>query len=154
MNTPNHKRCRRRRQRGSVYIMILITSMLAIGVGLSGWYGMRLKRRVRQMTDDITEARCYAISALDHGLFLIQQNPSSWRSLFAANGGWPIQDRTIGRGTHSLRALDRLDGDLNNGPDPVELTATGTLGQATYKLGLQLDGNGSPVPGSWRRVVQ
>lgn len=141
--------------RGTAYIVVLATSMIITVVGLSAMVAGRVQHRVAGSTRDFAEARLYAMSAVDLGFLLIEQNPpdTNWRNLLGNNGGFPIQDRTIGRGRLTLQAQDPLDGDLNNGPDPVFLTGIGELGDTRYKLQVQLDGSGSPVPGTWQRVV-
>jgi len=146
---------RRRAARGSAYVMVLMTAILATVVGLSGLYSARVQRRASELDADAAEARLYAISAVDRGLLIIDQNsdPADWRNLLSNNGGFPILNRDIGRGAYSLNATDPSDGDLASGDDPVTLTGIGAVGQTLYMLELQLDAGGNPIPGTWRRVV-
>ena len=155
MDTSRIRASQHCRQRGSAYVMVLLTAMIATVVGLSGLYAIRIQHRSSELTGDGEAARFYAISAVDRGLLIIEQNPvpTDWRNLLANNGGFPILNDKIGRDLHSLQAVDPLDGDLNNGDHAVLLTGIGYVGEAVFKLQVQLDGSGKPVPGTWRRVV-
>ena len=142
---------RDRRRRGSVYIAVLGTAMLVTAIGLSALLVARVQHRGASGTADFAQARLNAQSGVDMGLFLIQQNPATWRDDFAA--GLPT-DQPVGKGSFSLQADDPVDGDLtNNSTDPVLLVGIGNAGEARYKLQVRLEANGSPTPGTWRQVV-
>lgn len=140
------------RRRGSVYLIVLGTSTIAMVIGLSALVSTRVRQRTAQGTADFIRARNYALSAVDLGFLHIQQNPTTWRNDFAT-GNLPT-DQSIGRGTLSLVATDPVDADLtNNTTDPVLLTGIGLAGPARYKLQVTLDPNGVLTPATWRRVV-
>ena len=156
MNTHAVKTSCHRRVRGSAYLLVLTTAVIVTTVGLSALALARVQNRVQRISAASAEARFYAVSAIDNGLFLIQQNPdpATWRSMLSNNGGFPLLNKPVGSGTFILQAVDPVDGDLtNNNSDPVQLTGIGYADQAVFKFQVQLDGSGKPVAGTWRRVV-
>lgn len=146
-------RFRMRGRRGAAYVLILMTAMIATTLGVSGLYASRVRSRTAGVSAELVQARLNALAGLDHGLLIIQQNPSTWRSVLASNGGRPIDGIALGGGTVTLLAEDLVDGDLETGADPVRLTGTGTVGRAVYRLRVDLDGRGLVVAGSYRRAV-
>lgn len=141
-------------RRGSAYIMILMTAMMASTFGLAGMYVSRVQNRNTSLMGDWKDAETCAMSAIDLGLLIVMQNPEDWRTRMEANTRTPIDKQAIGRGTCTTVASDPVDGDLaNNKTDPVVLTGIGRVGKAVFKWQVKLDANGELVPGSWRRIV-
>jgi len=139
------------RRRGSVYILVLGASLIVATIGISALMAARVQRRAVVITADMTQARENARVAIDRALWDIKVNPSSWRSSLA---GGSYSSGTLGGGTLSLTAVDPVDGNLtNNNTDPVVLTGTGNVGQATYILEVTLNPDGTINPGTWKRVV-
>jgi len=160
MNTPTNHDARlrafrsRHGRRGSAYIMILVTAMMASTFGLAGMYVSRVQNRNTGLMGDWKEAETYAMSAIDLGLLIILQNPTDWRTRLEADSFTPINKQAIGRGTCTTVAADPVDGSIsNNNTDAVLLTGIGEVGKSVFKWQVKLDANGELVPGSWRRVV-
>ncbi|MEE9211832.1 MAG: hypothetical protein V3U29_04180 [Phycisphaeraceae bacterium] len=151
MSTKTSKRARNDHRRGSAYVMFLGVSMIVMVIGLSALLAARVQNRVATGTSDLTPARLYALSAIDMGFFLIRQAPTTWKGSFAA--GFLPTKQPIGNGTFSLEATFIDDGDGDPLNDLMLMTGIGVAGRARYKLQVQLDANGSLVPGSWQQVV-
>lgn len=125
-----HRRC------GSMYVMVLGSTMIVTVIGLSAMMLTRIERRFAEGTADFTQARLYARSAIEMGLHRIR-NDANWRTS-NPNGIWLI-DQPIGIGTYTLEGVDPNDGDLtNHDTDPLVLTGVGMEGDARYKLGVTL----------------
>ncbi len=141
-----------RRRRGSVYLAVLGAATIVSIIGLSALLIARINLRRATDTTDLAQARLCAMSGVDMGLLMAEQNRDTWRNVFIdAGGALPKVD--IGCGSFELRAVDPVDGDLSEGYDPILLTAIGYAGRARYKLQVQLEPNGLPTPGTWRQVV-
>ncbi len=139
------------RRRGSVYIMVLGASLLVAVIGISSLMAARVQRRAAVASGDMIQARENARAAIDRALWGIEAMPTTWRSSFA---GGSFSTGTLGGGTLTLTVVDPVDGDpTNNTTDPVALTGTGVVGQATYMLEVTLNGDGTMQPGTWKRVV-
>ncbi len=140
------------RQRGSVYVLVLGASLIVAVIGISALMAARVQRRATQVSAGMAQTRQLARSAIDLGLLTVQQNPATWRTLFAA-GTLPT-NLSLGSGKLTLAATDPVDGDLtNNLTDPVVLTGIGMSGDARYMLQVTLNGDGTIELGSWKRVV-
>jgi type II secretory pathway component PulK len=142
-----------RRRRGSVYVAVLAAAMIVTVIGLSALLAARVRHRGERATADFAQARVNALSAIDMGFFLIEQNPGTWRTILDQGPASPLTNQSIGNGSFSLEAMDPVDGDIDLGTDPVLLTGVGSAGQARFKLQVQLDGSGRVVPDSWRQTV-
>ena len=144
-----------RARRGSAYVLILMVSMIVMVIGLSGVLTSRVQHRGAQATSEMAEARFYALSAIDMGLYLMQGDPSVWRNNFKV--GILPTDMSIGNGTMSLVAVDPVDGDFaNNIDDPVVLSGIGISGAARHKAQVTIVFTGATPdfePGSWKQVV-
>lgn len=137
---------------GSVYIAVLGAAIIVTVIGLSALLVARVQQRSASGTSHFAKARLNAQSAVEMGLFLIKQNPTTWRSDFAA-GVIPTNQPLGKEGSFSLEAVDPVDGSLtNNSTDPVLLIGIGYAGQARYKLQVQLTPDGALQPGTWRRA--
>jgi len=116
---------------GSIYLMVLASSMILTTIGLGALLAIRVQRRSTQMTRDTAEARLCAQSAVELGLLFVQTNPN-WRSVWS-NGTW-ISEQSLGKGTYSLKGVDPDDGDLADSEyDPLVLTGLGTCGVARHQ---------------------
>jgi len=138
--------------RGSVYVMVLASAALVTAIGLSGLLAARVQHRQFQYTGDFTKARFYALSGIDSGFLIIERNPHGWRGML-----WQMSQMSfvqpIGDGTFELRAAFTSDGDGDWTDDSIALIGIGHCRQARYKLQVQLDANGAPVPGTWRQLT-
>jgi hypothetical protein len=117
----------------------LIVSVLALGAILV----RRVERRMSQSTSDVTEARLYALAAIEMGLLRIKNDPG-WRNTYS-NGVWEA-DVAVGNGTYTLEGIDPDDGILNNGDThPLVLIGTGTIGLARQKLQAKFTSQTTPL---------
>ena len=115
---------------GSVYIAVLGASMVVVVLGLSAILLGRVQMQIAEQSHNTTEARLYAQSATEIGLYSMNRVPS-WRTIYS-NDTW--NERNIGRGAMKWKLVDEVDGDLaNNKDDPVRLIAWGMVGRATHK---------------------
>lgn len=131
------------RRRASMYVMVLGTSLAVSIIGLSALMVVRLERRWAEGSNDFLQARFLAQSAVEMGLFLIDDR-ADWRNTYPS-GVW-ISDQPCGKGTYTLEGLDPNDGDLsNNDTDPVVLIGTGEQGQARYRLQVTLSPESTPL---------
>jgi hypothetical protein len=117
-----------RRRRGSVYIIVISTSLVVTMLGLGGMYAATARAARSQASRDEMLARRLAISAVE---LLVQeaQNTAAWRE--AAADGPLFEDLPLGEGYISASVTDAVDGNLaNNLVDPVVITGVGRLGSA------------------------
>ncbi|MHC4064703.1 MAG: hypothetical protein ACYSUI_09410, partial [Planctomycetota bacterium] len=109
-------------------------------IGLSALTLARIEHRTGQGTSDQAEARLYARSAIEMGLFWMNGNPE-WRTGLP-NGAWATK-QPIGNGSFTLEGIDRVDADLaNSDSDSLDLVGTGFKGDAQYKLQATLEAQG------------
>ena len=128
---------RHRSSRGSIYFTVLGAAMLVTLIGLSAMMVVQLQDRAAAGVNDAAEARLYARSALEMGMYWIRSDPF-WRS-HKGNGAWAT-NVPIGKGTFSLEASDPVDADVRTGAsDPVVLTGTGVKGQSRYRLQVKVE---------------
>ena len=127
----------RRPTRGSIYITVLGAAMLITIIGLSVMFVQQVQNRTASGASDWAEARLYARSALEAGMYVIYADPF-WRTHFG-NGAW-CTNVPIGSGTFSLEAMDPVDGNVPSGAsDPVVLTGTGCKGDARYRMQVKIE---------------
>jgi hypothetical protein len=130
----------RHRRRGSMYVAVIGCSLVVTVIGVSALLAARIERRAAEGTSDLSDARVYAQSAIDLGMYTILSD-ANWR-INKTNGYWrgncdvkPPQLVAIGDGGYCLKVVDPIDGILSNSPsDPVVLSGTGAMGQSRYKL--------------------
>jgi Tfp pilus assembly protein PilX len=126
-----------RSSRGSIYITVLGAAMLVTLIGLSAMLVIQLQDRASTAVNNAAEARLYARSALEMGMYWIRSDPF-WRTR-KGNGVWATSI-PIGGGTFSLEASDPVDGNISSGAsDPVVLTGTGVKGQSRYRLQVKVE---------------
>ncbi len=120
------------RRRGTVYLLVLGSATLLALIGVSTLTVNRIQRQAANGTNDLTEARFYARSAIENGLYIIN-NDSNWRYT-RSTGDWRI-NQPIGSGTFTLQGIDPTDGDLtDSGNEPLLLTGIGMKGLARHKM--------------------
>jgi len=118
------------------YILVLGTAMVITMIGISALSTMRLRWHSTKNSTDFLQTRLYAQSAIDMGLFYIENTPG-WRSV-RPSGLWVDRD-PIGNGYYSITGVDPNDNNLSNSAnDPVILTGIGYQGDARYKLQVTL----------------
>ncbi len=115
-------------RRGTVYVLVLGISIAVLTIGAGSIAVVRANARANEDQSDASEARSYALSSLEMGRLLIANDPG-WRTN-RSNGVW-IKGQSIGSGNFSLDVTNPL-GALNRSDfDPVVLTATGNIRNAT-----------------------
>ncbi len=130
-----------KRRCGSTYVLVLGTAMLVTVIGLSTLLVTRIEARSSRTTNDMAEARLYAQSAIDMGLFWIKQD-ADWRTTYG-EGAWAT-DQVIGSGTFTLIANDLgSEADIATAApgDSVKLTGIGMKGDARHKTEVTLEAN-------------
>ena len=142
-------------RRGSSYLLVLSVSMIIALIGLSGLIAARIDHKIASSTSDASEARFYALAAIEMGLFAIEEDPLNWRILF--HGGALPVDMPIGNGSFSLIVVDPIDSDLrNNFAESILMTGIGTKGLARHKVQVTVEFTGGVLnfkPGSWKQIV-
>ncbi|MFC1653074.1 hypothetical protein ACFL3F_05075 [Planctomycetota bacterium] len=121
---------------GTIYVLVLSTSVMVTVIGLAALYAVRVQRRTLEMTENSGSARLCAQAAVELGLHYVSSD-TDWRTN-RTNGTW-LSDQTLGQGSFSLTGIDPVDGDLTNSDlDPVILTGTGNHGFAQQKIQVRL----------------
>lgn len=116
---------------------VLGAAMLVTLIGLAAILLAQSQNRAAGGTNDFAEARLYARSALEMGMYWIHADPF-WRT--SRGGGTWATNVPIGGGTFSLSVSDPVDGNVASGAsDPVVLTGTGAKGQARYQMQVRLE---------------
>ncbi len=127
---------RRSKCRGSVYLHVLVSSLLITIIGLGAMSAVRLQTRFARLARQSAQARNGAVSAVELGLVLVRQD-SAWRTS-RPNGVW-LLNRPLGDGTFTLTGVDPADNDLSDSVyESLVLTGTGTVGPARHKAQVTL----------------
>lgn len=125
------------RRRGGIYALVMFTSLIVATMGFASVQLLRVQGNQFSENNDFVQARIIARSATEIGMLKIKGN-ANWRTDLG-NGAW-VTNQTIGSGTYSLSAVDPIDGDVRVGNnDPIILTATGTVGKASYTSSVRLE---------------
>ncbi len=123
-------------RRGTIFIVVLATSLVVSVLALGALTVRRVERRRLRDHADLAAARLYAQAAVEMAL-LRTASDSNWRQSMAS-GTWET-DQPIGQGFYSFSASDPDDGDLTDAPDdPVVIVATGKSGPAVQRLQVTL----------------
>ncbi len=128
------RRRMRQRQHGSIYLMVLGSSLIVTVIGLSALAAVRVERMSSQVNRDLAQARLLARSAIDLGMLQIRDDPR-WRQ--RGPGVW-ISDLTLGAGLLSLEAIDPQAGNFQQPDGPAVLVGTGRVGAARYVVRTEL----------------
>jgi hypothetical protein len=124
------------RSRGSIYVLVLMISVMIAVIGISSVAISRVQLRMSGGTNGVTEASFYADSAVDLALYELSQDPN-WRTSYT-HDTW-VSEQAIGSGSFKWKFVDQVDTDLSdNATDPVWLIAWGMAGSATQKLSVGL----------------
>ncbi len=123
MNSKARCRCR-----GSVYVLVLMTSVFVAVVGLSAMTVGRIQTRISNADLDAAKAGYYAQSMVDLGLYKAMTAPG-WRATHT-NDTWTA-DYTWGEAVVTYKFVDEIDGNLANDPtQPVRLYGKATVNNA------------------------
>jgi hypothetical protein len=132
---------RPRSRRAGVYVAVLGVSALVMVLGVGGLAASRAIARSARSARDAAAARWAASSALELTRATMASN-SRWRITYA-NGAW--FSATIGssrvdvQGVNPNGSLDRIH------TDPIDLTATATVGSARHAATIRLDAQTTPL---------
>lgn len=115
-----------------MYVAVIGCSLVITVIGVSALLAARIERRAAEGVADLSDARVYAQSAIDLGMYTILSD-ANWRTN-KSSGTWK-SNQSIGNGTYSLGVIDPIDGIFSNSKsEPVKLTGTGILRGAKYIL--------------------
>lgn len=126
---------RQTRHHGSVYLPVLIASMVAATLAVGGMLAVQSQSRSAALRSDSSAARALALSAVEIGRARIAAD-ENWRTAYST-GAW-FTDLSMGGGTVSLDvsapagALDR------NILDPVVLTGSARFGRSFQRVTVML----------------
>ena len=125
-------------RRGSVYLAVLGTALVASTLALSALALQRIQNRQLTLASDVRQAQLNAEAAIELGLRTIQQD-SDWRDTYAdVNGPWFT--RSTGDGTSSLEVIDPVDDDLaDDAGEPFVLLGIGISGDAEQRVERHID---------------
>ncbi|MDH3583124.1 MAG: hypothetical protein OER86_02800 [Phycisphaerae bacterium] len=152
-------------QRGSVYVVVLGMAMLVTAIGLSSLLHARVTHRQVMRFHGMDQARVLAGSAIDVGLFLIEQDAAAWQQMLGDAEGQTVDlltgtivpgaggasQESLGGGTYSILATFLDDGDPASGADEATLLGVGRSAGARFLLEVRVDAMGHVVAGTWRR---
>ncbi len=125
-------RHRATQRRGTIYIIVLGTSLVIATLGLAALTTVRVERSLRSDSVDSYRAQFNARAGAQMGLYQIA-NDSAWRTKMASNT-WN-SDLPLGQGTYGFYGVDPIDSNLTNSAyHPVRLTSTGKSGPAMHKV--------------------
>lgn len=134
---------KRYQRKAMSYVLVLGTAMVITVIGLSALSTMRLRWRSTKNSTDFLQTRLYAQSAIDIGLFYIENTPD-WRNV-RPSGLW-VDRAPFGNGFYSITGIDPIDNDLSDSAvDPVILTGIGFQGDARFKLQVTLQPELIPI---------
>lgn len=137
----NHLR-KRTTSRGTVYLLVLVASVIVTLIGLMGHRMQQASLKVASSDIERNEAMVLAESAIQWGTHIVTLK-DDWRESIVS--GVPIQTATFGAGKFELTISD-TDGDLSDDPsDPFTMTGVGRVGNAVQSLSVEIS-NASTSP--------
>ena len=122
-----------RSRRGTIYLLVLVTSVIVTMIGLLGFKMIHAQAAVARADTQRDEAAVLAESAVQWGVHytLLKDN---WRA--STTSGTTVRSVNLGQGQITVVITD-ADGDLDNGDaDVFTISGTGTIGSAsqTYEV--------------------
>lgn len=143
MNDIERVKSRPGARRASVYIAVLVISMLVVVIGTGALLAAGVNRQRGETMNHILDAQLYAHSGVEIARQWIASDPN-WRTTRVA-GVW-ASNAAIGSGTYSITVSDPNDGVLANRPrDPLIIKATGQCSDAKHVLQVQLVAQPTPL---------
>jgi len=130
-------RASRHPRRGTIYMLVIMSSAIVATIGLASLQLLRLQGRIAREGNDLIEARLYARTAVELGMLKIQTD-SNWRKNLG-DGAW-ITDQAIGQGRYSINVVDPIDNKIEHGNNhPVLITGVGNKGNATFNTTVRME---------------
>ncbi|MFI4872285.1 MAG: hypothetical protein ACIARQ_10780 [Phycisphaerales bacterium JB061] len=129
-------------RRGTIYILVLMTSIIITLIGILGFRMVESQARVARIDAQRDNAAALAESAVQWGIHYVML-ADDWRD--SVNSSETIRTMTVGDGQISVLLFDP-DGDLaDEETDAVTIVGTGTIGDASqsYAVTLQPGTDGS-----------
>ncbi|GAB5495151.1 MAG: hypothetical protein Phyf2KO_02310 [Phycisphaerales bacterium] len=125
---------RTRTERGTIYLLVLVSSVIVTLIGLMGFRMIRAQAAIAQSDTQRDEAVVIAESAVQWGIHIVTLK-DDWRDDITS--GVPIRTGPFGQGTMSVMITDVDDGDLaDDTTDPFTIRGTGIVGDSTQMLEL------------------
>jgi len=125
-----------RRQRATIYVAVLSTTLIVAIIGLAAVLGARLLQRSTALAQNAALADMQALATLDRCLLRLV-NDTTWRTRYA-HDTWTAAGSVDGAAT-SFKLVDELDGNLANDPNqPVRLYAQAAVGESRRLYSVQL----------------
>lgn len=125
------------KRRGSTYITVLMTAMTVTIIATAGLAVARIQFRNGQATSDIVQARLFAQSAIEIGLYSINSSVG-WRTQYGHDTWTP--KRGIGSGAIRWKIVDDVDADLiTSSAGPFRLVGQGLMGEAIRTYSVQVE---------------
>lgn len=120
----------RRRTRGGVYVLVVVTSAVTMSIGALAVMAAASNREMQEIELERRQALSLAESGIHLALDVIERD-DAWRT---RAGGRIIDSLSMERGELEVRASDS-DGDLaDDGSDAFTLTATASFGRARQRV--------------------
>lgn len=130
--------------RGTVYLLVLMSSVIVTLIGLMGFRMLRAQAAIAQSDTDRDEALVIAESAVQWGVHIVTLK-GDWRDGVAS--GVRIRTGAFGNGTMSVTITDKDDGDLaDDSTEEFVISGTGVVGDATQTLEVTMSTSGGPHP--------
>lgn len=124
-------------RRGSIYVLVLIVSIIVTMIGILALRMVQSQARVARLHAQRDKAAALAESAVQWGVHLVTLR-DGWRSTITS--GSIIRTMDLGEGQISVTITDTVDGDLtDNDSDEFIITGTGTIGDAVQTLSLAFE---------------
>jgi hypothetical protein len=119
-----------------VYLLVLVNSTILTLIGLSALAVTRIQRRAAEGTGAAVQSRLLAESAVDAGLFVIDNNVD-WR-MDHASDTWS-NAISLGGGILQYKFVDEIDGELgDDSGDSVRLYGRGQIDETMRMFSVQL----------------
>ncbi len=116
-------------RRGSIYVLVLLVSLIVLVSGLGAVMISRANVRATTATRDWSDAGAAARSGLEYAL-AVMNTSTSWRS--DASSGTPIGPMRMGRAAVSIEIVDEADGNLaNDASQPVRVYSAAQVGSSS-----------------------
>lgn len=130
-----------RARRGSVYLAVLGTSLVATTLLAGAIFVQQAKMRSDRDAADSAAARQTAESGIELARAYIAKTPG-WRTGSFIN----VTGIALGAGTLDVLVTDPVDNDVTNRPyDPVNITCTAHVGRAEQIVTAHLDASPKPI---------
>ncbi|XAL98866.1 hypothetical protein OT109_14910 [Phycisphaeraceae bacterium D3-23] len=116
------------RQRGTVYLLVLVVTAMLVGIGVTAVMVGRIDVQGEALQDDMAQARQLGLGGLEVVRKRLESN-SGWRSTYT-NDVWSAPT-VVGDGVCVFKLVDEGDGSLlDDDTDPVRVYVKATVGSA------------------------